>query len=115
MFPSSRDSLCALGALAALVALVLVTHQEPTPEGPELPRRKELEARLEAVQQRARLREEAARQLIAGRTTVLQTAARFYGLDTPLASVRWEDFRAHYPRDTDGGRFCWEVIGHIEG
>jgi hypothetical protein len=52
--------------------------------------------------------------LIAGRCTLLEAAARFRDLAEAASNFPWEEFRRHYPGANDEERHCQRVIEHLQ-
>jgi hypothetical protein len=116
--------------LAAAVAVLLLAHYScPIPGGggrgahrsmsplaalqllaAERDRADRLEERGDALLRCQRGKEKAARELIAGRRTLLETAGVFRDLQQAVPSYAWAPFRRAYPGDSDDERFCRCVI-----
>jgi hypothetical protein len=85
----------------------------------ELERSRELDeygrAFIERVLQRNAVREELVEQVLAGRLTLWQAAARFKAADATLSPVQQASHRSAFPGETEDERYCREVIFRVEG
>jgi hypothetical protein len=51
--------------------------------------------------------------VIAGRCSLPEAAARFWELNRSMSAFHWENFRRAYPGATNGERCCRHVIQHV--
>jgi hypothetical protein len=119
-----RFSLCAGAGLLLWVALTrthprLVGELVPgvccLPEAwaqlvEEAERSQDLEDARAAVEGRVQAKAAIAEDLVAGRLTLLQAAARFRDLNSRPPRFHWDRFRLAYPGTTDDERHCYEVL-----
>jgi hypothetical protein len=113
-----RNLLCvSLGvALAVSVLLVLVAGSVGRPEPDLLEEARlneELRTKSVALLARAFHKQAAADDVLAGRLTLLQAAARFRDLNRQPPEFHWELFRAQTPGMSDDERHCRAVIDLI--
>jgi hypothetical protein len=84
----------------------------------ELERGRELDeygrAFIERVLQRNAVREELVEQVLAGRLTMWQAAARFRAADATLPPVQQTSHRSAFRGETEDERYCREVIFRVE-
>jgi hypothetical protein len=114
----------AVGA-AALAALAYLCPARPTdrPAGggpapaaagaaaePDPP----LEEQWRDVEGRIAARRRVVGEVIDGRLSLAEAAARFQEIDLASKSFRWEQFREVTPAATDEERECRAVLGHVE-
>jgi hypothetical protein len=121
---------CGLGVLAILTAVVgcplLIRAIGPSGEGPgpraglgwlhaEHQRATELEARIAASRLRLSFKKETAAEVVAGRLTLREAAARLREADERSPEFNREAFRSLVPGRTDEERYGRQVIRHVEG
>jgi hypothetical protein len=76
----------------------------------ETARELDLEDNRAAVTERVMAKARLVEELVAGRRTLLQTAARFRALNSGPPRFHWEHFREAYPGATDDEKCCYEVL-----
>src|SRR5262249_8804642 len=123
MVPTDRLSRGVSGLLAAAAlagVLILAAGRRPQRAGlaqegagPATDHEQERE-RSGALLARGDQRDQTIRELLAGRLTLLEAAARFRALDRAPPAFDWEVFRSAYPGDSDEERHCRKVIGWVE-
>jgi hypothetical protein len=84
---------------------------EPSP--PTAPSAYAPDPDVKRIRQRLLHKKELAREVIAGRLTLLQAAARFRDLDRQPPRFYWSAFQVGYPGATDEERHCREVIRYV--
>jgi hypothetical protein len=70
----------------------------------------EAQQKILGFQLRLRRKERVAREVLAGRLTLLEAAALFRALDHGPPEFHWDYFRTRWPGDTDEERHAHEVI-----
>ncbi len=73
----------------------------------------ETRRQIEAIVHRVNSKRHIARELIAGRLTLLQAAGQFRALNQAPPRLHWKEFCAAYPGDSDEERHCREVIAVV--
>jgi hypothetical protein len=72
-----------------------------------------LQERLDSVNATLRARQAVVDELLAGRLTLLEAAARYRDLDEKEPGFNWEHFRLYYDCGSDEERFCRQVIDFV--
>lgn len=125
---SLRLSLSFGASAAALVGLSFLLSQWSTPAAAEVvspPAAQgwidgwqlsdDLDARLRIALYKIDVKRQLTRELLAGRLTLLETAARYRALDRAHAGFVWNAFRRELPGRSDDERHCRMVIAVAEG
>jgi hypothetical protein len=97
-------------AVAAVWACVRGTDGGPGPEAAPAPGS---DAGLEGIRRRSNEKVRLARELIDGRLTLAEAAARYRELDEQSPDFYWDVFRRTYVGASDEERHCREVIHYI--
>jgi hypothetical protein len=120
---SRRGWLLVLAVAVLVSALVLIRgagrrggSADPPEGSAEYEQRRGEEPLVQTRASIARIehRKDLIRELLAGRLTLLETAAHFRALDRSNPSFNWDAFRRGNAGDTDEERHCREVIGWVE-
>ena len=110
--------------LPGLAVLVLVRVPELGPASLDnpflwamLPKERERADRIDrglgAVRHSSEAKQAAVLDLVHGRTTLLEAAARMRDLDRAAPGFKWEQFRQAFPGVSDEERHCREIIARI--
>ena len=77
------------------------------------PRRRDLDDAIRRAAVRVRAKEAVVTELLAGRVTLLQAAARFRAIDRAMPEGFWARFGRTRPDDSDHEYYCRQVIGYV--
>src|SRR5262245_34878517 len=72
-----------------------------------------LQERLDSANATLRARQAVLDEVVAGRLTLLEAAARYRDLDEREPGFNWEKFRLYYDCGSDEERFCRQVIDFV--
>jgi hypothetical protein len=87
--------------------------EDDVPSATKAPR-DDLDLRLAAAHRPSEARKRIARQVLAGKLSLLQAAVRYQDLNESYDDFCWEDFRTRYPGATDDEHACRQVIEFVK-
>jgi hypothetical protein len=107
-----------LGLLIGVPDLAVHAWSVPCLKGvwpEEQSREARITQRLEAVRSRVKAKQAIARDVVDGRLTLLEGAARCRDIDRRSPEFRWTEFRESRAASCDEERHCQEIIEQVDG